>query len=208
MNTREKILSREGLHGVFEEHRRSGRKIVFANGVFDLLHAGHVRYLEAARREGDVLVVGVNSDASARKLKGDGRPVLTERARASLVAALAAVDHVIIFGELERPGAAPRIPAGRPCQGNRLCAGHRAGARAGGASRHSRRHRRRSQAALDARTPGPTPPAERWLTRDFCSSGSARWATSSTPFRRLPRFAILFEGRGLTGRSSGDGPDC
>ncbi|MFZ3200839.1 MAG: adenylyltransferase/cytidyltransferase family protein [Candidatus Acidiferrales bacterium] len=101
MNTREKILSREGLHGVFEEHRRSGRKIVFANGVFDLLHAGHVRYLEAARREGDVLVVGVNSDASARKLKGDGRPVLTERARASLVAALAAVDHVIIFGELD-----------------------------------------------------------------------------------------------------------
>ncbi|MGA8366863.1 MAG: adenylyltransferase/cytidyltransferase family protein [Candidatus Acidiferrales bacterium] len=101
MNTREKILSREGLHGVFEEHRRAGRKIVFANGVFDLLHAGHVRYLEAARREGDVLVVGVNSDASARKLKGDGRPVLTERARASLVAALAAVDHVIIFGELD-----------------------------------------------------------------------------------------------------------
>ena len=100
MNTREKILSREGLHGVFEEHRRAGRKIVFANGVFDLLHAGHVRYLEAARGEGDILVVGVNSDASTRKLKGEGRPVLTERARASLVAALAAVDHVVIFGEL------------------------------------------------------------------------------------------------------------
>ncbi len=101
MNTREKILSREGLHGVFEEHRRAGRKIVFANGVFDLLHAGHVRYLEAAREEGDVLVVGVNSDASARKLKGEGRPVLTERARASLVAALDAVNYVVIFGELD-----------------------------------------------------------------------------------------------------------
>jgi len=101
MNTREKILSREGLHGIFEEHRRAGRKIVFGNGVFDLLHVGHVRYLEAAREEGDVLVVGVNSDASARKLKGEGRPVLTERARASLVAALAAVNYVVIFGELD-----------------------------------------------------------------------------------------------------------
>lgn len=101
MDTREKILSREGLHGIFEEHRRAERKIVFANGVFDLLHAGHVRYLEAAREEGDVLVVGVNSDASARKLKGEGRPVLTERARASLVAALAAVNYVVIFGELD-----------------------------------------------------------------------------------------------------------
>ena len=99
MDTREKIVSREGLHDIVEEHRRNGRKIVLANGVFDLLHAGHVRYLEAARAEGDVLVVGVNSDASTRKLKGDGRPVLTERARASLVAALAAVDYVLIFGE-------------------------------------------------------------------------------------------------------------
>jgi len=99
MDTREKILSRDGLHGVVEEHRRAGRKIVLANGVFDLLHAGHVRYLNAAREEGDVLVVGINSDASARKLKGEGRPVLTERARASLVAALAAVDYVVIFGE-------------------------------------------------------------------------------------------------------------
>jgi D-glycero-beta-D-manno-heptose 1-phosphate adenylyltransferase len=101
MDTREKILSREGVHDVLDEHRRAGRKIVFANGVFDLLHVGHVRYLQAARDEGDVLVVGINSDASTRKLKGEGRPILNERARAVLVAALAAVNYVVVFDELD-----------------------------------------------------------------------------------------------------------
>src|SRR5215472_9015257 len=97
MDTREKILSREGLHAVLEEHRRADRKIVFANGAFDLLHVGHVRYLQAARAEGDFLIVGVNSDASVRRLKGDARPIVPEAERAEIVAALSCVDAVVIF---------------------------------------------------------------------------------------------------------------
>ena len=101
MDTRDKIVSRQGLTAILDEHRRANRKIVFANGVFDLLHVGHVRYLEAARAEGDVLVVGINSDSSTRKLKGPGRPILTERARATLVAGLKSVNYVVIFDELD-----------------------------------------------------------------------------------------------------------
>ena len=99
MSTRAKILSPDNLRQRLEEHRRRGERIVLANGCFDLLHVGHIRYLEGARREGDVLVVGINSDASERGLKGDGRPILPARARAELVAALAAVDYVVIFDE-------------------------------------------------------------------------------------------------------------
>src|SRR5271163_2130779 len=101
MDTRERVVSRQGLAGIFEEHRRASRKIAFANGVFDLLHVGHVRYLEAARAAADLLVVGINSDSSTRKLKGPGRPILTERARATLVAALRCVNYVVIFDELD-----------------------------------------------------------------------------------------------------------
>lgn len=99
MNTREKILPLETLAGVLSEARRHGRRIVLANGCFDLLHAGHIRFLHGARREGDVLVVAVNSDASERQLKGPGRPVLPAMARAQLVAAVAVVDYVVIFEE-------------------------------------------------------------------------------------------------------------
>ena len=88
LDTRKKILSRESLVEILNTRRRIGDRIVLANGCFDLLHAGHVRYLEAARREGDVLVVAVNSDSSARGLKGPGRPILPQEARAELVAAL------------------------------------------------------------------------------------------------------------------------
>jgi len=99
MDTRSKILSLDALRQRLEEHRRRNQRIVLANGCFDLLHVGHIRYLEGARHEGDVLVVGINSDASERALKGDGRPILPAPARAELVAALAAVDYVIIFEE-------------------------------------------------------------------------------------------------------------
>ncbi|MDP9147843.1 MAG: adenylyltransferase/cytidyltransferase family protein, partial [Acidobacteriota bacterium] len=94
-----KIISREELAALGAESKSRDRRVVFANGCFDVLHAGHVRYLEGARKEGDILVVGVNSDATVRDLKGDGRPVLDENARARLVAALRAVDYVIIFSE-------------------------------------------------------------------------------------------------------------
>lgn len=83
--------------------RAAGRRIVFANGAFDLLHAGHVRYLRAARDEGDVLVVAVNSDASVRRAKGPGRPIVPEGERAEIVAALGCVDAVVLFEE-ESPG--------------------------------------------------------------------------------------------------------
>ena len=79
--------------------RAAGQRIVFTNGCFDILHAGHVRYLAAARAHGDVLILGLNSDASVRRLKGATRPVNDERDRAEVVGALQSVDAVVIFGE-------------------------------------------------------------------------------------------------------------
>lgn len=95
----EKIVARKDLRRIAGELRAGSKKIVFANGCFDILHVGHIRYLEGARAEGDVLIVGVNGDASVCGLKGPGRPILDERARALLVAALRAVDYVVIFDE-------------------------------------------------------------------------------------------------------------
>jgi D-glycero-beta-D-manno-heptose 1-phosphate adenylyltransferase len=95
----EKIVEREELPEIAKDLRQQAKRIVLANGCFDILHVGHVRYLEGARAEGDALVVGVNADSSVCSLKGPGRPVLDENARALLVAALRAVDYVIIFLE-------------------------------------------------------------------------------------------------------------
>lgn len=79
----------------------AGKKTVLANGCFDILHVGHVRYLEGARALGDTLVVAINSDRSVRSLKGDGRPILNEQERVALVSALRCVDHVVVFDELD-----------------------------------------------------------------------------------------------------------
>ena len=94
------IVSRDALVARIREARESGRTVAFANGCFDLLHVGHVRYLEAAAQEADRLVVAVNDDASVRALKGEGRPILPAADRAELVAALGCVDDVVIFPEL------------------------------------------------------------------------------------------------------------
>ena len=94
-----KLIKRNELPGIAEALRQQGKTIVFANGCFDILHVGHIRYLTGARSEGDALVVGVNADSGVKGLKGPGRPVLNESARALLVAALRDVDYVVIFPE-------------------------------------------------------------------------------------------------------------
>lgn len=96
---REKVGGLDEVASRVAAARRDGRTVALANGCFDVLHVGHVRYLEGARREADVLVVGVNGDASVRRLKGAGRPVMPAEDRALVVAALRAVDHVVVFEE-------------------------------------------------------------------------------------------------------------
>jgi len=93
------ILDREGLIAETKKRRAAGQSIVLANGCFDLLHVGHIRYLAAAKDLGDCLVVAVNSDEQARRLKGEGRPAVCENERAELISALRSVDLVTIFFE-------------------------------------------------------------------------------------------------------------
>ena len=94
-----KVVNRQTLQQRVAEWRRGGETVVLANGCFDLLHVGHIRYLRAAKALGGRLVVGINSDASARKLKGEGRPLMPEQERAEIMAALEDVDAVVIFSE-------------------------------------------------------------------------------------------------------------
>lgn len=96
-----KILERQQLRACVEEWRRAGERIVLANGNFDLLHVGHVRYLRGAKELGGKLVVAINSDESVRALKGEGRPIMPEEERAEIVAALADVDAVVVFPDLD-----------------------------------------------------------------------------------------------------------
>ena len=94
-----KIVSNQELVSIIDTSRKF-KKIVFTNGCFDILHIGHVKYLQQAKSLGDILIVGVNSDASVRKLKGEFRPIMSEKERAEVIAALECVDYVVIFPEL------------------------------------------------------------------------------------------------------------
>jgi rfaE bifunctional protein nucleotidyltransferase chain/domain len=94
-----KVKKLYDLKRLIDREKKAGKKIVFANGCFDVLHVGHVRYLNEAKSLGDVLVVGLNSDSSVRKIKGDRRPVLDQHARATILSALQCVDHILIFDD-------------------------------------------------------------------------------------------------------------
>ena len=96
---KEKIKEREVLLKIVEDLKTKRKRIVFTNGCFDLLHVGHVRYLERAKALGEILVVGVNSDDSVRRLKGSGRPILPQEERAEILSGLGCVDYVIVFDE-------------------------------------------------------------------------------------------------------------
>lgn len=94
-----KIKNRDVLAAILQQERAKGKKVVFTNGCFDLLHAGHVKYLQKARRIGDILVLGLNSDSSVRRLKGEKRPLIGEEERAHILAALDCIDYVVLFDE-------------------------------------------------------------------------------------------------------------
>ncbi len=95
----QKIIDHENLTPILDDLRKEGKKIVFTNGCFDLLHVGHLRYLKQAREEGDLLVLGLNSDRSVRELKGETRPLLPQEERAEMMAALSMIDYIVIFDE-------------------------------------------------------------------------------------------------------------
>ena len=96
---REKIKEPEELRHIVEGLKKQGKRIVFTNGCFDILHQGHVLYLEEARRQGDCLIVGVNTDSSINEIKGKGRPIIPQEGRMTVLAALEAVDYVVPFDE-------------------------------------------------------------------------------------------------------------
>lgn len=94
-----KIIKKSQISSIIKEHQKDNDTIVFTNGVFDILHRGHVEYLAKAKKLGDVLIVGLNSDASVRRLKGEGRPLQKQNDRAIILLALEAVDYVVFFSE-------------------------------------------------------------------------------------------------------------
>lgn len=98
---KQKIKERKELLSIIKDLKAKGKRIVFTNGCFDLLHIGHIRYLEKARTLGDILVVGVNSDSSVRNLKGPKRPVLPVKERAEILSGLGCVDYITVFDEID-----------------------------------------------------------------------------------------------------------
>ena len=111
------VVSEEELVAAVERERAAGKSIAFANGCFDLLHVGHVRYLQGAAREADVLVVAVNDDASVAALKGDGRPILPAADRAEIVAAVGGVAYVVVFGDADVARLLRRLRPDVHCKG-------------------------------------------------------------------------------------------
>ena len=111
LDTRHKIVTRETLADIVQRRQANGERGVFTNGCFDLLHLGHVRYLQEARALGDFLVLGLNNDEGVRLLKGAGRPLVSEQERAEILAALTCVDYVTIFDE---PTAGPLVALLQP----------------------------------------------------------------------------------------------
>lgn len=95
----EKLYSLTQLRKIVLDHKRKGHRVVLANGCFDLIHVGHIRYLKDSKKKGDILVVALNSDSSIRKLKGKGRPILNEKARIEIIKSFVFVDYITIFGE-------------------------------------------------------------------------------------------------------------
>lgn len=111
------ILPEPDLEKALAAERACGRTVAFANGVFDILHVGHIRYLQDAAKEADVLVVAVNGDGSVRQLKGEGRPLMTERERAEIISSIRGVSYVTIFHEKSPAGLLARLKPDVQCKG-------------------------------------------------------------------------------------------
>jgi D-glycero-beta-D-manno-heptose 1-phosphate adenylyltransferase len=125
VKTAPKLRTMDELAALRPQWRAEGKTVVWTNGIFDLLHAGHIRSLRDAKALGDVLIVGINSDASARRFKGPGRPLMCEQDRAELLSALEMVDYVVIFDESEPSAPLARLQPEIHCKGEEYAKGNR-----------------------------------------------------------------------------------
>lgn len=125
VKTAPKLRTMDELAALCPQWRAEGLTVVWTNGVFDLLHAGHIRSLRDAKALGDVLIVGINSDSSARRFKGPGRPLMCEEDRAEVLSALEMVDYVVIFDEAEPSPALARLQPDIHCKGEEYADGNR-----------------------------------------------------------------------------------